>query len=134
MIDELCDVIRRETDAATALEGRLRALELVVAADEQRFVALALDEMEVAAERLAALELTRVLMLSTAGIAVDVSARDLVAVLADPDAGESMSQMVTELALATERLGDARLRAEVVVANGSQRSRDRLDAANSAIH
>lgn len=134
MIDELCDVIRRETDAATALEGRLRALELVVAADEQRFVALTLDAMEVAAERLAALELTRALMLSTAGIAVDVSARDLVAVLADPDAGDSMSQLVAELALATERVGDARLRAEVVVANGSQRSRDRLDAANSARH
>lgn len=135
MIDELCDVIRRETDAAIALEGRLRALELVVAADEQRFVTLALDEMEVAAERLAALELTRVLTLLTAGLDADVSARDLVADVADPDAGERMGQLVTKLAVATERLGDARLRAEVVVANGSRMSRDRLYAANAfAMH
>lgn len=135
MIDELCDVIRRETDAAIALEGRLRALELIVAADEQRFVALALDEMEMAAEHLAALELTRVLALSTAGLAVDVSARDLVADVADPDAGERMSQLVAGLAVAAERLGDARLRAELVVAEGSRTSRDRLYAVNAfAMH
>jgi hypothetical protein len=135
VIDELCDVLRRETEAATALEGRLRALELIVAADEQRFVSLALDEMEVAAEHLAALELTRVLTLSTAGIPVDVAARDLVAGVADVEAGERMRDVVAALSSAMERLSDARHRAAVVVAGGSRTSRDRLYAANAlAMH
>ena len=49
VLDELVDLLHRQTVAVTALEGRLRALELVVAADEQRFVTLALDELERAA-------------------------------------------------------------------------------------
>lgn len=135
MIDELCDLLRHETEAVGVLEGRLRALELVVAADEQRFVSLALDEMEVAAERLAALEVTRVLALSSAGFPVDVAASDLLAGIADPDAGARMRDLVAALATATARLSDARDRAEVVVARGARISRNRLHATHAfAMH
>jgi hypothetical protein len=126
VIDELCDVLRRETEAVNALEGRLRALELIVAADEQNLVSFALGEMEVAADRLAALELTRVLTLSIAGIPVDVAARDLVAGVADVEAGERMRGAVAALSSATERLSHAHHRAEVVVTSGSRTARERL--------
>lgn len=135
MIDELCDLLRRETSAAIALEGRLRALELVVAADEQRFVTLALDEMEAASEHLASLELTRVLALAAAGMSPDVAASDLVNGVADPDEAERLGTVVAELSEATARLTDARHRAQVVVASGTQNSRERLRAAQEfALH
>lgn len=135
MIDELCELLRRETEAARTLEGRLRALELVVAADEHRFVALALDEMETASEHLAALELTRVLALATAGLPADVAASDLVDGAADPTEAERMRAVVAKLAAVTERLGDARDRAKLVVATRARTARDRLSAANAfALH
>jgi hypothetical protein len=132
VIDELCELLRRETDAASTLERRLRALELVVAADEQRLVSLALDEMKVAAEHLAALELTRVLALSTAGHPIDVSASDLIAGVTDPASGARMRKRVADLTGATERLAAARHRAEVVVANELRTSRERLHAADAS--
>jgi len=129
VIDELCEVLRHETEAANRLEGRLRALELVVAADEQRFVPLAIDEMEAASERLAALELTRVLALATAGLPVDVAAADLLNGVVDPDAAHRLRVVVAELASATDRLVDARQRARTVVARGAEGAQRRLTAA-----
>jgi len=131
VIDELCRVLRRETEAVIALETRLRALELIVAADEQRFVALALEEMEVASDRLAALELTRVLTLSTAGLPVDAVAGELVAGIVDPDERVAMRQVVARLATAMNRLEKARSRAELAVANGSRSARDQPEAGDA---
>lgn len=131
MIDELCELLQHQVDAATALEGRLRALELVVAADEHRFVPLAVEELEAASERLAALELARALALGTAGLPDDVAARDLVAGVADPDETERLRDVVDDLAAATARLVDARERAGVVVTRGARASRERLYAAST---
>jgi hypothetical protein len=132
VINQLCDVLRREAEAALVLEGRLRALELVIASDEPRpvAVALALDEMEVAADNLAALELTRVLALSAAGLPVEGLVSDLVAGVADPAERAAMRQLIAHLATATRRLEQARDRAEVAVASGPRLARDRLHAVN----
>lgn len=130
MIDELCDLLRRQAEAATQLERRLRALELVVAAGEQRFVPFALDEVETASEQLASLELTRVLALSTAGLPVDVSARDLVSGVSDPDAALRLYTVVSALETATDRLFEARERARNVVLRGAEGNQQRQMAAN----
>ena len=106
MIHELCDLLRREADAVAVLAGRMRALELVMAADERRFVPLALEEVEAAAERLAALELTRVLVLSTAGLPADLAATGLVDRVADPDLRARVREAIGELVRATGRLAD----------------------------
>ncbi len=125
MIDELSRVLRRETEAAIALEARLRALELIVTAGEHRFVSLALDEMEAASERLAALELTRVLALATAGLPLDAVASELVAGITDPDERVAMHQVVARLTLVMNRLETARSRTELAVSNGSRSPHDR---------
>lgn len=128
MIDELCRVLRRETEAVIALETRFRALELIVAADGRRSVSRALEETAAAADRLAALELTRVLTLATAGLPVDAAASELVAGIADPDERVAMRRVVARLAMAMDRLEQTRSRAELVVANGSRSARDQPEA------
>lgn len=131
MLDELVELLHRQTAAVTALEGRLRALELVVAAGEQRFVALALDELERASEQLAGLELTRVLALATAGLPADVTASDLTATFAERDGVTRLSAATEDLRASMERVVDARARATAVVTTTSQEARTRLEAASA---
>lgn len=129
MIDQLVTLLQRETDATGLLERRLRALELVVAAGEQRFVGLAVDELEQAAEALSALELTRALALSTAGLSPDVSATDLTERVSDADDAALLGRAIGALRAASQRLVEARARAHQVVATNARENRTRLDAA-----
>ena len=129
MIEELYQLLHRQTVAVETLEGRLRALELVVAADERRFVAVALDELESASEQLSALELTRTLALTTAGMSPDISARDLLANIRDEGERTLLAGVIDRLRQATVRLEDARERARVVVGRSASDLRARIDAA-----
>ncbi|MFP4312069.1 MAG: hypothetical protein ACLFS9_08850, partial [Nitriliruptoraceae bacterium] len=79
MIEELYRLLTRQVAAVDAIESRLRALELVVAADERRFVAIALDELEAASEDLAALEVARSMAMLSESLSPDMSATDLLA-------------------------------------------------------
>lgn len=126
MFEELAELLRREAEALARLEARLRALELVVAADEQRFVSLALEEIEDASEKVAGLELARVLALSTAGYGPDVSAGDL----AGRDGGE-LALAVDALRDAMRGASDARERAVAVVSRSGGEARTRLAAASA---
>lgn len=103
MIAELHDVLARQRDAAVTLEGRLRAIELLLAAGEPRFLSLAVDEANDASERLAALELTRVLTLTTIGAPPDVSARE-VADAVGGDAALPFAALVDELRAVVARV------------------------------
>lgn len=127
MIDELAELLQREALALRHLEARLRALELVVAADEQRFVPLALEELEHASEQVAGLELARVLALSTAGYGPDVRAEALAG------AGEDgyLANVVDELRDAFQGVDDARQRAVAVVSRAGNETRTRIAAANA---
>lgn len=131
MLDELVDLLHRQTVAVTALEGRLRALELVIAAGEQRFVTLALDELEHASEQLAGLELTRVLALATAGLSADVSAAELTARFAQREQATRLAAVIDELRSSMRRVLDARERATLVAATSSAETRTRLDAVSA---
>lgn len=130
MIEELYRLLDRQVEAVTALEARIRALELVVAADERRFVALALDEFEHASEQLGGLELARSLALSSAGIDPDLSATDLLARIPDEGDRAMLGGVVERLRAAHERLAEARDRAEQVVGRGAGQLRARIDAAS----
>lgn len=129
MIDELVELLRRQTATTEQLELRLRALELVVAADEQRFVSLALDELERASEELGALELTRVLALSVAGMSPDVTATELQAAVRDDREALLLGHAVDGLRQASHRLADARARTHAVVVRGANEVRAKLQAA-----
>lgn len=129
MIEELYQLLHRQTVAVETLEGRLRALELVVAADERRFVAVALDELESASEQLSALELTRSLALTTAGMHPDISARELLASIHDEAERTLLAGVIDRLRQATERLEEARERTRVVVGRSAADLRSRIDAA-----
>lgn len=133
MIDELYQLFDRQLRAIEALEGRLRSLELVVAADERRFVATALDEMESAAERLAALELTRVLALGVAGMSPEITARDLVAGIDDPGGRELLCGQLERLRTATVQLEETRDRVRVVVGRSSSELRSRIEVAERLV-
>jgi hypothetical protein len=103
LIDDLTLVLGRQCEAAVALEGRLRALELLVEAGEGRFVARGVDEVIAAADRLAALELTRNLALSTIGAPVEVSA-SVVAAAAPADRARPFITRVDELRATVARV------------------------------
>ncbi len=124
MIDELQDVLRHQRDAAVALEGRLRAIELLLSSGEPRFLSLAVDEANDAAERLAALELTRVLTLSSIGAPVDVSAREVIGAVGG-DRGLPFAALVDELRAVIGRVAIRREQVQrllaVVQAEGEQR-------------
>lgn len=116
MVEPLSDLLQRQVGAVEELEARLRALELIVVAGEQRFTTTALDEVETAAQRLSALELTRTLVLSAHGHPPEIPARELLAAM-DVRAGPglALATLVEELGAATERLEDARERADRAV-------------------
>lgn len=129
MIQELYQLLHRQLVAVEALEARLRALELVVVAQERRFVAMALDEMETAAETLSALELTRNLALVAAGLPPDLSARDLLASISDEHDRAMLAGVVDRLRHATVRLEESRERTRIVVGRSAMELRARIDAA-----
>lgn len=132
MIDELTQLLERQTEAISALEARMRALELVVAAEEHRFLSIALEELETASERLAALELSRSLAFSAAGIPADASPDDLLEHLAarGVDRGhiEVLRVRLDDAREATQRLIDAHARATSVVGRGARNIRARVEA------
>jgi hypothetical protein len=129
LIEELAQLLQRQAAALEVLESRLRALELLVMADDPRFVALALDELETASERIAALELGRVMALSVAGLSPDVTAAQLVA-HAGPSAAE-LSTAVEELRAASVAVATARDRARAVVSAATTETRAQIAAAEA---
>jgi hypothetical protein len=131
VIEELTGLLRRQLGAVTALQGRLRALELLVAADEQRFLGLALDEIEAAEDHLASLELTRCLAFSTAGIPLDLPAEELVSAVGDPDDAARLRAAIRDLRRGMLLLDDARRRADAVIRGRLGRAEARLAAAVS---
>lgn len=133
MIEQFVDLLRRQREAAGLLEARLRALELIVAAGEQHFLGFALDEVESASEALAGLELARTLVLSTAGLSPDATARDVLGRFegrGHPQLQE-LPVAIEELREGTQRLSDAQRRAVTIVREASTDSRRRIDAAQA---
>ncbi|MEX2503971.1 MAG: hypothetical protein WD378_03920 [Egicoccus sp.] len=120
-------LLQRQVAALDAVESRLRALELLLAADEQRFVTLAMAELEQATERLAALELGRALVLTSAGLDVDAPASELEARV-DEDVVGIFHEVVERLRTASQRVGEARERAYAALAPGAEDLRLRLVA------
>lgn len=131
MIAELHDVLAHERDAAETLEARLRAVELLLAAGEPRFLPLAVDEANDAAERLAALELTRVLTLSSIGAPPDVSAREVAAAVSG-DAALPFAALVDELRDVVARVSVRREQVRRLLAIAQAEGEQRLNLAGAA--
>jgi hypothetical protein len=129
MIEELYRLLTRQVAAVDAIESRLRALELVVAADERRFVAIALDELESASEDLAALEVARSLAMMAAGLSPDLSANDLLARIPDADDRALLASVIDQLRGSTWRLEEARERTRQIVGRATVELRSRLSVA-----
>lgn len=129
MIEELYRLLSRQVAAVNAIESRLRALELVVAADERRFVAMALDELESASEDLAALEVARSMAMMAAGLSPDLTARDLLTRIEEPDDRALLANVIDQLRGATWRLEDARERTRQIVGRATVELRSRLSVA-----
>lgn len=129
MIEDLYRLLTRQVAAVDAIESRLRALELVVAADERRFVAIALDELESASEDLAALELARSLAMMSAGLSPDLSATDLLARIPDADDRALLASVIDQLRGSTWRLEEARERTRQIVGRATVELRSRLSVA-----
>lgn len=130
MLQQLADLLLREAAAADTVTARTRALELVAAAGERRFLGMALDELETATERLSGLELARTLTMVTAGLSPETTATDLVA-SAGGDDRLLLERSVDELRQATDRLTDARHRATAAIGSASANTRARLNAAEA---
>lgn len=132
MIEPLVQLLGRQVEAAGVLEARLRALELIVAAGEHRFLMQALDEVESASETLSSLELTRSLVLSSAGYAADTSADDLVASRSVADGTEyALRARIEELRTAMLRLAEARSRTDRQVRSAATGTQQRRGAAEA---
>lgn len=129
MIEELYRLLTRQVAAVDAIESRLRALELVVAADERRFVAIALDELEAASEDLAALEVARSLAMMAAGLSPDLSANDLLARIPDAEDRALLASVIDQLRGSTWRLEEARERTRQIVGRATVELRSRLSVA-----
>lgn len=124
--DSLCDVLHRQVAAMEQLEGRLRAIELIVAAGHDRFLGLAVDDYNAAAERLAALEIARNVALVDAQLPLDATADDIIAALDDRDG--RVATAVDAVRNAAETVADAQQRARGVVTDAASRSRARSEA------
>ena len=131
MIDDLTLVVGRQCDAAEVLEARLRALELLLHAGEQRFLAMAVDEVEDASERLAALELTRSLAMAAIGAPDDLTASDVVAAVAD-ERGTIFAERVDRLRGAVARVTVSRERIRRLVLDAQADGQRRLAVAGVA--
>lgn len=131
MIEELLELLERQAAAVGSLERRLRALELIVAGDQTRFISIALDEVEAASEQLASLELTRTLALCTAGLSADLTATQLVARAGNTTGAARVARSVDVLRVATDRVAVARDRARAVVGRAAEDVRTRVEAATA---
>ncbi len=131
MLEELTVVLAHQQRATLLLERRLRELELVAGAGEHRFTALARDAVEEAYERVAALELTRVLGLVAAGRDPTAPARELLEHGGD-DAHDAWSAAVVDgLRQGAAAAEIARQRARDVVAAAAGRVDERRAAADA---
>jgi hypothetical protein len=131
VIAELHDVLTHQRDAAVTLEARLRALELLLAAGEPRFLSLAVDEANDAAERLAALELTRVLTLTAIGAPPDVSARDVTEAVGG-EAALPFASLVDELRAVVARIAVRREQVRGLLAVAQAEGEQRIALAGAA--
>lgn len=131
VLDDLTRVLRHQCDAAHDLEGRLRRLELLVQAGEERFLSLAVDEVHDASERLAALELTRSLSLVAATGADQVAASE-VAAGAPVEVAERFTTRVAELRARVERIEELRGRLTSVLHEVREEGQHRLATAGVA--
>lgn len=103
MLDDLVIVLQRELDAVLGVERRLRSLELLLAAGDDHLVEPAVDEASAAIERLAAVELTRCLSLTSAGLAPDLGVEQLRAHVPS-EAGDRYDHLVGQLRAAAGRV------------------------------
>lgn len=110
MIDDLTQVMTRQCDAAMEVEGRLRTIELLVAAGEHRFLATAVDELEESSQRLAALELARVLALHVAGAPDDLTLDDVLGAALTTEAAASLVDLADRLRTAVVGVEERRER------------------------
>lgn len=131
MIQPLIDLLLREAAAADKVAARTRALELIAAAGERRFLGMALDELENATERLSGLELARSLALVSAGMSADITASELVRSVGNPDDQIMLERAVDELRQASDRLHEARERATAAIKSTAASTRARLQAAEA---
>ncbi len=131
MLQVLIDLLLREAAAADTVAARTRALELIAAAGERRFLGMALDELETASERLSGLEFTRTMAVSTAGLPADVTVTELTAAVLDVEDRVLLERAVDELRQSTDRLHDARTRATAAIGRQASSSRTRLQAAEA---
>lgn len=129
MEDAVIEVVRRQASAAEEVEVGLRALELVVAAGQERFLGMAVDDVEAAMDRLAALEVARAIAVDSGGLPVGATAAELADRIEDPGRAAALRTEVDGLRSAVDRLEEARHRAERAVGAAAGRSRTRLDAA-----
>lgn len=130
MLEQLVDLLHREAEAADMVAARTRALELIAAAGERRFLGMALDELEAATERLSGLELARSLTMMTAGFPADITATELVARF-DGDPASPVARAIDELRQSSTRLSDARDRASAAIGHAAAATRARLSAAEA---
>jgi hypothetical protein len=131
MIAELHEVLTHQRDAAARLEARLRAVELLLAAGEPRFLALAVDEANDAAERLAALEITRALTLAAAGAPAEVTASEIVASVGDERAA-GFAALVEELRAGIGRVTVRREQVRALLSVARTEGEQRLALAGAA--
>lgn len=132
MIEDFMELLNRQTASAQLLEARLRALELIVAAGEYRFLSISLEEVEQATERMSGLELTRALVLSSAGFPEDATAADVLEALPGDDGERQMlADQIDALRQATLRLGDARARTDATTRQAIRDSQHREKVAQA---
>lgn len=132
MIVELTELLHREVAALELVECRLRSLELLEAAGQERFVASALADLEDAAEHLGALELGRAIAVVGAGLPADATATDLLELIDGAAEGAALSAAVDRLRTAADRVAVARERAGSVVGAGAEHTAGRLALAAQA--
>lgn len=134
MIEELTELLHRQVGAMETVEGRLRVVELLVAAGEQRFVTPALDDLDRAAERLAALELGRTMVLAGAGLPAETAATDLVGVVrtsGDEEGAHRLISVVDRLRGAAVRVAELQERTRTAATAGAHEVTVRLEAADA---
>lgn len=134
MIEELTELLHRQVGAMETVEGRLRVVELLVAAGEQRFVTPALDDLDRAAERLAALELGRTMVLAGAGLPAETAATELVGVVrtsGDDESADRLASVVDRLRGAAARVAELRERVRTVATAGAQGVAARLESTDA---
>ena len=132
MIEDFMELLNRQTASAELLEARLRALELIVAAGEYRFLSLALEEVEAASEQMSGLELSRALVLSSAGFDEDATASQVLDTLPKDEAERQvLTEQIDDLRQAMLRLGDARARTDVATRQAIRDSQHREKVAQT---